>query len=241
MNRKSSLAPELSIIVPCYNEAKNIPHILRRFMPVLKSVRVELILVNNGSADDTAAVLKRELSKRQYGFARTVLVPVNIGYGHGILTGLRAAKGKVLAYTHADLQTPPEDVFKAYHMYQDRQMTKHLVKGARKGRKPIDAVFTWCYGALASVVFLSWLHEINAQPKVFPRELLALLDDAPKDFSLDLYLLAKAKRAHYAITEFPVDFGARLHGASKWAFSPKAKLKGVARFFGGIFRARWMC
>src|SRR3989338_8466712 len=97
--------PVLSTIVPCYNEAANIPLILERFKQGIGKNEIEVILVNNGSTDDSKTVLTKMLP--QYPFARSIDVAVNQGYGYGILSGLRQARGEFLGWTHADLQTDP--------------------------------------------------------------------------------------------------------------------------------------
>ena len=74
---KPEMKPELSIVVPCYDEEKNIPLILERFESAIKVKGVELIVVDNGSNDNSPAVIKKLLPK--YKFARTVLVKKNIG------------------------------------------------------------------------------------------------------------------------------------------------------------------
>ena len=79
--------PILDIVVPCYNEEKNIPLILEKFNNVIKNEEIEVILVNNGSTDNSAKIFEDLLPK--FSFARTVLVPVNQGYGYGILQGLK--------------------------------------------------------------------------------------------------------------------------------------------------------
>ena len=81
------------------------------------------------SAEALAALLP------SYPFARSVRVEKNVGYGHGILTGLQSACGELLAWSHADLQTDPADVFRAFQLYQrDGHAVARLVKGRRKGR-----------------------------------------------------------------------------------------------------------
>lgn len=86
---------KLSIVVPCYNEEQNIPLILNRFGEIIKREDIEVILVDNGSTDDSALVLAELLPK--YAFARTVRVEVNQGYGYGILQGLRQCRGSISA------------------------------------------------------------------------------------------------------------------------------------------------
>src|SRR5688572_7995477 len=104
-----------SIVVPCWNEAANLPSLISRFCEIRRpDSDWELVLVDNGSTDDTAEVLAKELVSSERAFIRVATVkPPNVGYGHGILTGLRAAKGSFLAWTHADGQTPPSDVLRA--------------------------------------------------------------------------------------------------------------------------------
>ena len=84
---------KLSIVVPCYNEEQNIPLILERFGEVITREDIEVILVDNGSTDDSALVLAELLPK--YPFAKTSRVEVNQGYGYGILHGLKDRKSVV--------------------------------------------------------------------------------------------------------------------------------------------------
>ena len=131
--------PRLSIVVPCYNEEKNIPLIVERFQAVLKGAAdAELILVDNGSRDGTGEAIDREMARYILPCARKVTVETNIGYGFGILSGLRAARGEVLAWTHADLQTDPQDVLTADALYRAHAGPgrKVFVKGRRVNRRP---------------------------------------------------------------------------------------------------------
>jgi len=109
----------LSIILPCYNEQDNLEFLFNSLDPVAAAHKdLEIILVNNGSTDNSMAVFEQELAKRDRNIFKVVTVEKNIGYGYGILTGLRAAKGDILSVTHADRQTDPMDVLKALKLYQ---------------------------------------------------------------------------------------------------------------------------
>ena len=110
---------KLSIIVPCF---KNIPLILERFGESIHRNDVEVILVDNGSTDSTAAELKQLLP--EYKFARSVTVPVNQGYGYGIMQGLKAAEGEFIGWTHADMQTDPRDVLRALAIIEKKERKK---------------------------------------------------------------------------------------------------------------------
>ena len=69
----------LSVVLPCFNEAKSIPGILDRFSEVIDRNDIEVILVDNGSTDNTQEVLEKLLPA--YTFARSVSVSKNKGYG----------------------------------------------------------------------------------------------------------------------------------------------------------------
>jgi glycosyltransferase involved in cell wall biosynthesis len=226
------MKPIKSIVVPCYNESANLPGLIARFEALAKrSNDFELVLVNNGSVDDSAAVFDRELAKPGRSFVRVVTVPSpNVGYGHGIVTGLRAAQGEYLAWTHADGQTPPADVLRAFDaLLAAKDPKRTFVKGQRRNRPLKDTLFTLGMQAASAVVLGANLGDINGQPKAFHRTLLELATVPPIDLSLDLYFFYVAKQNGFEVKTIDVDFGAREHGESKWAFSWKSKLRNIQR------------
>jgi glycosyltransferase involved in cell wall biosynthesis len=221
-----------SIVVPCYNEALNLPSLIARF-EALRTAESnwELVLVDNGSQDETPAVLDTELARPGRAFVRVVRVPrPNVGYGHGIVQGLREAKGDLLAWTHADGQTPPADVLRAFDILEaSSDPRRTFVKGRRRGRPLKDAAFT--FGMEVAATSMLWVHlaDVNAQPKAFHRTLLELATAPPVDLSLDLYFFYVAKRNRFEVKTFDVHFGEREHGESKWAFNWRSKAKNIGR------------
>ncbi len=231
----------LSIVLPCYNEQDNLPALCQRLDAVaIANNRVEIILVNNGSTDRSAQVLMEMLNTRNRDIFKVVTVEKNIGYGYGILTGLRAARGNVLSVTHADRQTDPMDVLKALSIYLQYQDENLLVKGSRKNRKISEAVFSYGMGLLATFALRARLTEINAQPKLFSKTFFDRVEkNAPLDFSLDLYLLYQAKK-NGRIIDFPVFFEKRVAGEAKGGSgsSMRVKWKLMRRSFNYIFKLR---
>ena len=143
---------KLSIIIPCFNESKNIPELLRRFEN-FRGKGYEVILIDNGSTDDTFDILNKKLNNQMYRFIRVLRVKKNIGYGHGIMMGINAAKGEVIAWTHADLQTDPGDIIGAFDLYINTlDYQNYLLKGKRVGRNKFDTFFTWGMSILSSVL-----------------------------------------------------------------------------------------
>ncbi len=217
---------KLSVVVPCYNEEENIPLILERFGEIIKRDDIEVILVDNGSTDDSAQVLKELLPT--YSFARTVKVEVNQGYGYGILQGLKECRGEYIGWTHADMQTDPADILKALAIIE-KEKGLVFVKGNRKGRPLFDVFFTAGMSLFETCFLRKKLYDINAQPNLFPKIFYDGWENPPHDFSLDLYALYMARTKNLKVVRFPVLFPERVHGTSKWNTGLKSKWKFIKR------------
>lgn len=215
----------LSLVIPAYNEAANLPGLVERLRGMMVP-DVEMIVVDNGSTDDTPAVLRRLLGAGSADGIRTVRVATNRGYGHGMMAGVAAARGDVIAWTHADLQTDVQDIVRGYQRFLASPVPERtLLKGIRRRRPLLDRFFTFGMGAFASLATGQRLADINAQPKMFHRHFLTMLRQPPSDFSLDLYVLYLARRHGLQVLELPVEFRCREHGEAKGG--------------GGGWRNRW--
>jgi len=218
----------LSIVLPCFNEAENLPLVLSSYRELQAEAGFELILVDNGSSDGTAAFLEKELAKPEYSFARQLRLAVNQGYGAGLKAGLAECAGAVAAFSHADMQCSPRDVFRALSLFDEAKKDGPvLVKGRRVNRRGLDAFISAVYGGLSRRALGLAPSDVNAQPKLFSRSLLPSLRTGPDDMTFDLFVLRQAARAGARFLEFDVDFGARAHGESKWASNPLAKARGI--------------
>ena len=216
----------LSIIIPCYNEAKNLPSLVDRCSSLLSNQNIEIIFVDNGSTDETSAILHQLL--QEYETFKVIRVEINQGYGHGILYGLNRAGGDILAWTHADMQTDPRDILVGLNIFRN-QNEDCLVKGLRYGRPFSDRVFTFGMSIFETFLMGKIMYDINAQPNIFSRNFFLTWDNPPIDFSLDLYVYYQAKKQGISIYRFPVLFAKRLHGLSHWNINWKSKWKFILR------------
>lgn len=219
---------KLSIVIPCYNEEKNLPLIADKFSKIIDREDVEVILVDNGSTDNSSKVISQIIT--QYSFLKTVKVDKNQGYGFGIITGLKMANGDFIGWTHADLQTDPKDVLLALELIEKNNSDKNLyIKGSRRGRGIFDNVFTLGMSVFETLYLRTILWEINAQPNIFHKNFFATWKNPPFDFALDLYSYYKAKKQNLKIIRFPVLFPKRIHGQSSWNNSFADKWKFIKR------------
>jgi glycosyltransferase involved in cell wall biosynthesis len=230
-------SPTLSLVIPCYDEATTLPLLIQRLEAAYGGTNdVEIVLVDNGSSDDTPQIIAALAGHR---FIRSVRVEVNQGYGFGILAGLRAARGRFLGWTHGDMQADPGDALRALDIIRAPDSANVYAKGRRFGRPLADVVFTIGMSLFETVLLRTRLWDINAQPNVFPRSFFEqIADHAPHDFSLDLYFYYAARRHGLEIVRFPVRFGERLAGVSHWNVNWGAKRKFIERTMSFSFELR---
>jgi glycosyltransferase involved in cell wall biosynthesis len=216
----------LSLVIPCYNECSNLPLLLERCKEVTRRPGAEVILVDNGSTDESPLVLGELLP--HYPGCRSVRLVQNKGYGYGVLEGLRAARGDILGWTHADMQTDPQDVLRGMALFEQHGQNI-LVKGRRYGRPLSDVVFTVGMSVFETVLLGMPMWDINAQPTMFSRAFFESWHKPPHDFSLDLFAYYEARRMGLAVHRFAVQFGERAYGTSNWNVNWAAKRKFIRR------------
>ncbi len=228
---------KLSVVIPCYNEGKNVSLILDEYNALIEDRKIEVVVVNNGSTDKTEEILC-DYSK-QNSFIKIVTVPLNQGYGFGVISGLKEASGEYVGWTHGDMQTPPRDIIRAYDMINNLSGSKNIyIKGTRQGRPVLDKIFTWGMTIFETIYLGEWLYDINAQPNIFHKSFLNKWGNPPFDFSLDLYAFYKAKKGKLNIIRFPVHFLKRIHGESHWNKNIYSKWKFIKRTLDFSFKLK---
>lgn len=236
---------DFQLVVPSYNEENNIELIVNRFIQAAKSHgytegKAQLVIVNNGSTDNSKSIFDRIVQKPEIAaWIQVVEVVVNKGYGFGVLSGLKSTKAPFVGWSHADMQCDPSDAFKAVEILKAKDSKKQwIVKGVRYERNPRDIFVSRFFEFLATLCLGHRFYEINAQPKVFKRELLSLLDQPPFDFAFDLYVLFKAMQNGYGIETIDVKFPPRVHGTSKWASHFLSRYKTILKMIKYIWFLR---
>lgn len=211
---------DLSIIIPCYNEEKNIAQIYYEIENLqLNDVNLEILFVNNGSDDNTKTeileILKKSLEITQNLKIRLVNLKHNQNYDGGILSGLKEGNGRFLSWTHGDLQTPLQDVLDLYHKIKDKN--KVFGKGTRTNNRGYDGIISRFHEKLSSLILGFKMKEINAQPKMFRKEDLNIFSNPPTNYArLDTYFYYLALKNSFEIVSTEVIFRSRIHGTSNW-------------------------
>ena len=207
-----------SLVLPCYNEEENISLLYKEFSQIpLDQFRAELILVNNGSKDGTQKEIEKIIENNKKDNINVVLLNLkkNLGYGGGISEGLKIANGDYIGWSHADLQTPLIDFFKLFKLIKDKE--KVFGKGIRVNNRGYFGLISKMHEVLASIILGYNLKEINAQPKIFSKDVLKYFNNMPKKWTtLDTYAVYISLENNIDIVEMDVIFRNRVHGESKW-------------------------
>ena len=201
-----------SLVIPCYNEAENIAILVNKYRNFLKNKNNELILVNNGSRDNTDDIFKK--LKRKHKNIKTCKIKKNIGFGYGLKKGLFKTKKKFIIYSHADLEVDPNDIIKSINILKkenSNSIKKIFIKGKRINKLKNhwslnDLIFSYGLTILSTLIFRKYLFDIHAQPVLFSRNLIKELKYYPDDFSIDLAIYLHAVKKKYKLIRFPVNF-----------------------------------
>jgi undecaprenyl-phosphate 4-deoxy-4-formamido-L-arabinose transferase len=107
------MKPELSVVIPVYNEEAGLAKLFARLYPALDKMGIayEIIFVNDGSRDNSVAILAEQYRLRP-DVTRVVLFNGNYGQHMAILAGFEQTRGEIVVTLDADLQNPPEEIFK---------------------------------------------------------------------------------------------------------------------------------
>ncbi|HEY4691538.1 MAG TPA: glycosyltransferase [Anaerolineae bacterium] len=206
----------LSIVIPAYNEERGIAEIIERVLavrPALAKVGVEgfeLIVVDDGSHDHTAAIVRR------YADVRLISQP-NKGYGGALKTGFREARGDLLAFLDADGTYPPE-------AYPDLcrvalEQNADIVVGSRMTGKKSEMPLTRRVGntffaALLSVLSSTRVSDSASGMRVIRRAAMDHLYPLPDGLNFTPAMSARAIFENMKIVEAPIEYSERV-GRSK--------------------------
>jgi len=107
------MKPELSVVIPIYNEEAGLAALFERLYPALDKMHLayEIVFVNDGSRDNSVSILAEQFRVRP-DVTRVILFNGNYGQHMAILAGFEATRGEIVVTLDADLQNPPEEIHK---------------------------------------------------------------------------------------------------------------------------------
>jgi glycosyltransferase involved in cell wall biosynthesis len=205
----------LSILMPAYNEGRTIAHAIEKVLSVPYPCPIELIVVDDGSIDSTADVLKT------IGDPRVVVTghPANRGKGAALLTGLSLVTGTHVVPFDADLEYEPQDLLS---LLRPALMGRSdVVYGSRLfGANTVFQSYRYAMGnkfttLMANVLFDAYISDLHTCLKLMPTRLLRDLVLQEQGFGLDTEITAHVLKLGYRPFEVPVSYHSRTHAQGK--------------------------
>ena len=205
---------KLSILMPVYNELETVDIVVKRVLGVSYPCDIELVIVDDGSTDGTAAVLARLDDPR----VSVHTHPANRGKGAAIRTAADLATGTHVVMCDADLEYAPEDLpallrpvleLDAEVVYGTRSFTSHTAYSFWfvLGNKGVTLV--------ANALFDTWISDLETCFKLMPLELYRSLDVRSAGFGMEAEITGKLLRQGIRPYEVPISYRARSREAGK--------------------------
>jgi dolichyl-phosphate beta-glucosyltransferase len=200
-------APELSVVIPAFNEALRLPTTLARIRQHLAGSSYEIVVADDGSTDGTA----ERASAAGEPALRVVRSERNRGKGHAVRQGMLAARGALRLMTDADLSTPIEELARLQARAREGfevVIASRALPGARievrqpRYRESVGRGFN----LLVRALLLPGLHDTQCGFKLFSARAAAEIFAATRldGFGFDVEALVIARRRGYRIAELPV-------------------------------------
>ncbi len=209
-------AESLSVFFPAYNDAPSLPLLITRTFETLQAhvADYEVIVVNDGSFDDTGAVLA-DLAKQYAPRMRILTHPENRGYGGALRTGFAAATKDLVFYTDGDGQYDVRELPKLLALMGPGT---GLVNGYKLERNdPLHRIWIGTvYNAFARFLFRIRIRDVDCDFRLMRRRLLQDLQLTSTSGTICVELVCKLELSAFGVEEVGVHHYPRLHGRSQF-------------------------
>ncbi len=201
--------PEVSILVPAKDEAENLPLFMEQARAAFASTpqRYEIIVIDDGSVDDSWNVLQRLAT--EYQFLRPVRHGVRRGIADALRTGYLHSRGGILVFYPADLQYKPEDIPRLIAPILAGE--SDIVAGYKDGKYE-KAFVSGIYNRLSRSLFKVTVRDLNSV-KAYRREVMDALPNRP---DWHRYMVVMAAAEGFKVSEVRVPLYPRNAGQSKF-------------------------
>jgi dolichyl-phosphate beta-glucosyltransferase len=208
---EAAASPELSIVIPCYNEEQRLPRTIEQIERYVGGTGVpyELILVDDGSSDGTRTIMDRAAERNPA--VRLEALPQNRGKGRALAEGVAASRGAEILVTDADLSTPIEELDKLRAELRKGAgvaIASRALRGSRvEVSQPIYRVLMGkAFNLLVQAVLLPGIWDTQCGFKLFRADVAhdAFAGLTTDGFGYDPEVLYLAKKRGVRIAEVPV-------------------------------------
>ncbi len=213
---KTKSTPDLSIVLPCFNEEEGIGYILPELVNQFNQSRfkVELVVCNNGSTDNTGDIISRLVSQGLP--IIPVEVKVNQGYGFGITSAFSSCQAPWIGILPADGEVEAKDILRLFEELL-RENKFAIAKVHRRFRREgvARSLVSVCYNILTHFLWPGiGTRDMNGNPKIIHKDILGVLNIQSKNWAIDPEIIIKSHQLGLEIVELNVVAKEREYGQS---------------------------
>ncbi|MBV9264625.1 MAG: glycosyltransferase [Acidobacteriaceae bacterium] len=234
MMEQNTLSPQLSIVIPAWNEAENLAYVLPAIHKTLATgnIQGEILVIDGGSVDDSAAVAER--------FGARFLLQRERGYGGALLRGFEAAKSDCIVTMDADLSHPPEFILEFWrrHAQADLLIASRYLPGGRSETGWVRAVLSIILNRTFAFLLQLPIRDMSSGFRMYRSELLRRLTITCRDFDVLEEILVLAHLEGSSIVEIPFHYKPRGSGQSHVRFMRFAVA--YAKTLFRLMNQRWL-
>ena len=232
--REESKIPDVSVIIPVYNEDKTIGEVLRRLMKIDWPLHnMEIVVVDDGSTDDTS----KEVAG--FPFVKYVRHKKNRGKGAAVRTGVRSSTGRVIVIQDADLEYAPEYIPRLVKpILTDRADVVYgsRLKGKREGMSVSHFIGNRILSLAVQILYNVQITDVMTGHKAFNHLVFSSFDSKENGFGFEVEVTSKSLQNGWRLIEVPVDYSFRHFGVSKIVYldGVRSLLRLVTDRLGGV-------
>ena len=221
------MVPQVSIVIPLYNESEVLPHLVERINKLVNSspLKIEVVLVDDGSRDNTAEQIQQlSLSDDRY---QCVILARNYGHQLALSAGLAAATAtEAIMIIDGDLQDPPELLTPFYELYKQGNDVVYAVRKKRKESALKKISYYIFYRILRSISYIE-IPLDSGDFSLVSRRIVDVLNQMPEE---SRYIRGMRTWIGFKQIGYEYDRDERMAGDSKYSFKKLFKLA-----YNGIF------
>jgi glycosyltransferase involved in cell wall biosynthesis len=207
--------PSISAFFPCYNDARTIADLVLSVGDTLASLTddFEVIVVNDGSQDESAAVLAK--LQKSCDYLRVVTHEQNRGYGGALRSGFASASKELVFYTDGDAQYDPRELSELHRALAPEV---DMVQGwkARRSDPLYRTLVGWAYCQFVRWLFGLQTRDVDCDFRLMRRRVLEAIPLVSTGGSITVELVARIEQAGFVIRELPVHHFPRRYGRSQF-------------------------
>jgi glycosyltransferase involved in cell wall biosynthesis len=220
---RSSAAPEVTVVIPVYNEQKTVTEVIDRVLAL--PISLEVIVVDDGSSDGTRDALAQY---NDHPRVRVLLHEINQGKGAALRTGIARAQGDYVVIQDADLEYDPSNILSVLKPLQagltEAAYGSRYLLQTKQDRSFIHRLGNWGLTTFSNLLARQSLTDMETCYKAFRRELIQSIHIEENRFGFEPEITAKLARTHTQICEVPISYHPR-----SWKEGKKIGIKDLLR------------